>query len=138
MNKAGTILLSKDYKKVGLVYRTKLDDYSFPKGHIEKDESLIECALRETEEETGRKCTLITNEEIGKLEYVNYEGTIYTHLFLAIDNGPTTKFINEYDKENLVWVDINEVANKLTYNDLKEFWLNNLDKINKLIKETSK
>ncbi len=138
MNKAGTILLSKDYKKVGLVYRTKLDDYSFPKGHIEKDESLIECALRETEEETGRKCTLINNEEIGKLEYVNYEGTIYTHLFLAIDNGPTTKFINEYDKENLVWVDINEVANKLTYNDLKEFWLNNLDKINKLIKETSK
>lgn len=138
MNKAGTILLSKDYKKVGLVYRTKLDDYSFPKGHIEKDETLIECALRETEEETGRKCTLITNEEIGKLEYVNYEGTIYTHLFLAIDNGPTTKFINEYDKENLVWVDINEVANKLTYNDLKEFWLNNLDKINKLIKETSK
>lgn len=138
MNKAGTILLSKDYKKVGLVYRTKLDDYSFPKGHIEKDESLIECALRETEEETGRKCTLITNEEIGKLEYVNYEGTIYTHLFLAIDNGPTTKFINEYDKENLVWVDINDVANKLTYNDLKEFWLNNLDKINKLIKETSK
>lgn len=138
MNKAGTILLSKDYKKVGLVYRTKLDDYSFPKGHIEKDESLIECALRETEEETGRKCTLINNEEIGKLEYVNYEGTIYTHLFLAIDNGPTTKFINEYDKENLVWVDINEVASKLTYNDLKEFWLNNLDKINKLIKETSK
>lgn len=138
MNKAGTILLSKDYKKVGLVYRTKLDDYSFPKGHIEKDETLIECALRETEEETGRKCTLITNEEIGKLEYVNYEGTIYTHLFLAIDNGPTTKFINEYDKENLVWVDINDVANKLTYNDLKEFWLNNLDKINKLIKETSK
>lgn len=138
MNKAGTILLSKDYKKVGLVYRTKLDDYSFPKGHIEKDETLIECALRETEEETGRKCILITNEEIGKLEYVNYEGTIYTHLFLAIDNGPTTKFINEYDKENLVWVDINEVANKLTYNDLKEFWLNNLDKINKLIKETSK
>lgn len=138
MNKAGTILLSKDYKKVGLVYRTKLDDYSFPKGHIEKDESLIECALRETEEETGRKCILINNEEIGKLEYVNYEGTIYTHLFLAIDNGPTTKFINEYDKENLVWVDINEVASKLTYNDLKEFWLNNLDKINKLIKETSK
>lgn len=138
MNKAGTILLSKDYKKVGLVYRTKLDDYSFPKGHIEKDETLIECALRETEEETGRKCILINNEEIGKLEYVNYEGTIYTHLFLAIDNGPTTKFINEYDKENLVWVDINEVANKLTYNDLKEFWLNNLDKINKLIKETSK
>lgn len=138
MNKAGTILLSKDYKKVGLVYRTKLDDYSFPKGHIEKDESLIECALRETEEETGRKCVLVNNEEIGKLEYVNYEGTIYTHLFLAIDNGPTTKFINEYDKENLVWVDINEVANKLTYDDLKEFWLNNLDKINKLIKETSK
>lgn len=138
MNKAGTILLSKDYKKVGLVYRTKLDDYSFPKGHIEKDESLIECALRETEEETGRKCILVNNEEIGKLEYVNYEGTIYTHLFLAIDNGPTTKFINEYDKENLVWVDINEVANKLTYDDLKEFWLNNLDKINKLIKETSK
>ena len=32
----------------------------------------------------------------------------------------------------------NTKINKLTYDDLKEFWLNNLDKINKLIKETSK
>jgi 8-oxo-dGTP diphosphatase len=52
--KAGCILLDLNNNKVGLVYRRKHNDFSFPKGHLEKGETLEECAIRETEEETGR------------------------------------------------------------------------------------
>ena len=56
--KAGTILVKND--KIALVYRDYYDDYSFPKGHVEKGESFIECAIRETNEETKREVLLFT------------------------------------------------------------------------------
>ena len=52
--KAGCILINQKNKKIALVYRQKQKDYSFPKGHLEDGESLIECAIRETAEETKR------------------------------------------------------------------------------------
>ena len=55
VKKAGSILVNKETKKIGLVYRTKKDDYSFPKGHLEKDETLQECAIREIIEETRKR-----------------------------------------------------------------------------------
>jgi len=36
-------------------------NYSFPKGHIEKNETELECALREVYEETGVKPKIIDN-----------------------------------------------------------------------------
>lgn len=122
MNKAGCILINKKLKKIGLVYRKNKNDYSFPKGHLEENETLSECAIRETIEETGRECILASNKEIGIIEYTNYEGKIKTHMFLAYDNGKTNKIINEKDKEELVWVDFNKVESILSYQNLKDFW----------------
>ena len=48
IEKAGTILINK--RMIGLIYRDNYDDYTFPKGHLEKDETLKECAIRETNE----------------------------------------------------------------------------------------
>ena len=56
--KAGCILINFSDKKAGLIYRTKQNDYSFPKGHVEEGETVMECAIRETKEELG-----IDNEE---------------------------------------------------------------------------
>ena len=122
MNKAGCILINRENKQIGLVYRKKCDDYSFHKGHLEKDETLYECAIRETEEETGRKCKLVSEKEIGIIEYTNFEGNIKTYMYLAIDEGLTDKVIDEKDKENLVWVNYDDVIDKLSYQNLKDFW----------------
>lgn len=122
MNKAGCVLINRENKQIGLVYRKKCDDYSFPKGHLEKDETLYECAIRETEEETGRKCKLVSEKEIGIIEYTNFEGNIKTYMYLAIDEGVTDRIIDEKDKEELVWVNYDDVIDKLSYQNLKDFW----------------
>jgi 8-oxo-dGTP pyrophosphatase MutT (NUDIX family) len=44
--------------EVLLVHRPKYDDWTFPKGKAEQDESDEDCARREVEEETGLVCEL--------------------------------------------------------------------------------
>ena len=68
--KAGTILFNKD-GDIAIIYRKKLNDYTFPKGHLEKGESIIECAIRETEEETLRSIKIINKEPLGILNYTD-------------------------------------------------------------------
>ena len=47
-----------DGLKVALVHRPRYDDWSFPKGKLDKGESWEDAALREVEEEIGVRCRL--------------------------------------------------------------------------------
>lgn len=132
VEKAGTVLVDLKNRKVGLVYRTRPQDYSFPKGHIENGETAEECALRETEEETGRKAKIIF--QLPNLTYQSKsEGEIIVYMFFAEDLGSSETEFDESLKENLVWVDFEKVNDTLTYNNLKDFWQNNLKKIEKFL-----
>ena len=123
VKKSGCILINKETKKIGLVCRKRKDDYSFPKGHLEEGETLTECAMRETEEETGRTCIIPNETPVGRLHYTdsqNDETDVY--YFLALENGKTKREVKEEDKESLKWVDVNEVEKTLSYQNLKDFW----------------
>ena len=84
VEKAGCILINKKNNKIGLIYRQKQKDYSFPKGHRESEESLIECAIRETAEETKRDCILYSNEPVAQEHYYDSKNDecIYIGKFL--------------------------------------------------------
>jgi 8-oxo-dGTP pyrophosphatase MutT (NUDIX family) len=43
------------------------DEWSLPKGHLRGDESSVDAALREVEEETGWRCVVLS--EAGALRY---------------------------------------------------------------------
>ena len=123
VKKSGTILLNLNSKQIGLVYRNNRNDYSFPKGHLKKDETLQQCAVRETEEETLRANHLCITKEIYTLKYVTPMGeNIECYFYISIDDGPTSQNIDLKDQKKLIWVNLNDVENKLSYNNLKVLW----------------
>ena len=63
VQKAGAIIISKENPElIALLYRSREDDWSFPKGHVEKGESFIKTAQREIKEETGLFVRFIGDE----------------------------------------------------------------------------
>ena len=135
VKKAGTILINLENKKIGLVYREKQNDYTFPKGHLEEGETLLECAVRETEEETLRKNHLIDGKIIGVDKYSSEEeNDVEVYYYLSIDEGKTSKDIELKDREELLWKDIDEVYSVLTYNNLRKMWKDIKNTVLKVIK----
>ena len=55
-----------------LVHRSRYDDWTFPKGKVEGDETDQACALREVEEETTLRCRL--TRSLPPTRYVDAKG----------------------------------------------------------------
>ena len=126
IKKAGTILINKD--KVGLIYRDNYNDYSFPKGHLEEGESLLECAIRETEEETKRKMIVLEEEPVYIDHY--FDGNhdeCECYFYLVKDDGPSDN--DSTDTHDLLWIDYDKVEDILTYESLKKQWETIKDKV---------
>jgi 8-oxo-dGTP diphosphatase len=58
--------------QVALVHRPRYDDWSFPKGKLDKGESWEDAALREVEEEIGVRCRL--GAELPPTSYLDPKG----------------------------------------------------------------
>lgn len=121
VKKAGCILINKENHKIALVCRK--GEYSFPKGHLEENETITQCAIRETIEETGHDCHLIDNKEIAVLHYIDSKGNnVENYFYLAIDDGISNELIKEKDKEKTEWISYFEVGNVLSHQNLIDFW----------------
>lgn len=128
VEKAGCILINKETNKIGLIYRNKYNDYSFPKGHKEKSESLIDCAIRETAEETKRDCELYSNEPVANEHYFDSKNDeVDMYYFIAIDKGKSLN--NSEDTHDLIWTEFDKVEETLTYKSLKTIWNEIKDKV---------
>ena len=126
--KSGCIVLDINNKTIALVYREKQNDYSFPKGHLEGDESLKECAIRETAEETKRDVVLLENDYIYIEHYQTPSGeNVEMYYYLAKDIGPSSN--TSTDTHQTIWIPFEEVHDKLTYPSLKTVWTSIKDKV---------
>lgn len=116
----GIITRGENPTEVLLLYRTKQDDWTFPKGHVEKDESCEQAALREVYEETG--LSLDITAELPEFEYQSpSEKTVRTKMYLMRQKDDSV-LKEEHEGDKLVWVPLAEVSSRLSYEGLKLYF----------------
>lgn len=132
IEKAGAIILNQNGTKAVLLYRGNHNDWSFPKGHVEPGENQFDTMLREIKEETGVIGKVIS--PLPDMEYLNSKGDgVRLHMYLL--RAETEKLIEEHEGDKLEWIDLNEVTDKLTYQNLKGYFSQQLAGIRKIKSE---
>ncbi|MBI2022459.1 NUDIX hydrolase [Candidatus Daviesbacteria bacterium] len=110
--KDGKVLLIKNKS----IKDKKISFWGFPKGHIEKEESSKDAALRELEEETGIKAEII--KKVGESRYIFTQGgerifkivIVYLMKYLSGEAKPQIAEIDE-----VVWMDPDQALKTLTF-----------------------
>ena len=114
----GCIIINKN--KVLLIKQTK-GHWGFPKGHIEKDETEIETAIREVKEETNLDVEIDANKRY-TMEYVTDKGTLkQVVLFIAKCTGGEIK-AQECEVNDIKWLDFDEAMQTITYDNTRELF----------------
>ena len=119
--KAGCFLINKETKEIALIYRQKQNDYSFPKGHVEKGETLEETAIREKAEETKRIAKILDEYPPFVEKYTTPQGeNCVCYMFFAVDKGASAN--NCEDTHDVIWTPFANVEEILSYDSLKNTW----------------
>lgn len=113
---AGGILWKKEggQKKLAVVHRHKHQDWSLPKGKVDKKETWKKAALREVLEETGYEAKI--KKYAGSISYL-LEGMPKVVLFwhMKIKSEKKSKMNGEVDEVR--WVTVEEAESLLDYPD---------------------
>jgi 8-oxo-dGTP diphosphatase len=103
---------------VALVHRPRYDDWSFPKGKLDRGESFEDGALREVEEETGMRCRL--GEELEPTNYQDRKGRDKVVRYWLMEPVDDTDFVPNDEVDQLRWLAPPEAADLLSYPHDKE------------------
>lgn len=98
--------------RVAIVHRPGYDDWTFPKGKVDGDETLEEAALREVEEETGFRCRLV--RPLGCTSYVDRRGRDKVACYWVME-PVGGRFRESSEVDELRWATIDEALDTLTY-----------------------
>ena len=93
-----------------LVHRPRYDDWSFPKGKLEGDESWEDGAIREVEEETGLRCEV--GPLVGSTRYFVAQGPKEVRYYRMTSEGEAFAQ-NEVDEVR--WAPFEEARALLTH-----------------------
>ena len=116
---AGALLWrwEKGVLKVLVIHRARYDDWSWPKGKLDRGESVPEAAIREIREETGLRVSL--GAKLNEIEYkieqgnrkvVHYWAAKVTDKAIAQQN-----FVPDEEVSSLEWLTVPEAKKRLTY-----------------------
>ncbi len=93
-----------------LVHRPRYDDWSLPKGHAEPGELLIECAIREVEEETG--IAPIADTPIGTISYDAGKVRKVVRWWMMEGAG---EFVANDEVDDHAWLPFDEAIERISY-----------------------
>jgi 8-oxo-dGTP pyrophosphatase MutT (NUDIX family) len=99
--------------RVALVHRPRYDDWTLPKGKLDRGESFEDAALREVEEETGLRCRLV--RELPSSEYLDPKGRwkLVRYWLMEVEHDPG--FVPNKEVDELRWLPVEEAPALLTY-----------------------
>jgi 8-oxo-dGTP diphosphatase len=103
--------------EIAVIHRPHREDWSFPKGKLDKGETFEACAVRETFEETGLVCEL--GRFLGVTEYIHRKGRpkIVAYWLMSITGGEFT--VNE-EADEIRWLSVDEARTLVTYDRDRE------------------
>ena len=97
--------------ELALIHRTRYQDWSLPKGKLENNESIISCAYREVQEETG--CNVRFGPCLGEITYQvdqqEKKVTYWSAKFLSQDGTPSPDEVDE-----VRWVNVEAAKSLIT------------------------
>jgi len=99
--------------EVLVVHRPRYDDWSLPKGKLDRGESFEEAALREVLEETGLRCRL--RDELAPVRYVDHKDRPKVVRYWLMDVAEDQGFTPSDEVDELRWLELHAAAALLTY-----------------------
>lgn len=99
--------------EVVLIHRPRQDDWSFPKGKLDKGESSLHAALREVEEETGLVCEV--GDEIAPARYIDGKGRLKEVRYWIMHVVGSRPWAPGDEVDRRLWVPVDDAASLLSY-----------------------
>ena len=111
---AGAVVLG-PAATVLLVHRPRYDDWSFPKGKLDRGEHATAAAVREVEEETGVRVRL--GVPLRSQRYPIRVGTKLVHYWVgrAVGDGDVGSYVPNAEIDEVAWFPIDKARRRLTY-----------------------
>lgn len=98
--------------RIAVVHRPRYDDWSLPKGKLDRGESFEQAALREVEEETGLVCEL--RDELAHVRYRDSRGRpkLVRYWRMTVTGG---EFVPNDEVDELRWLTPKKAVALLSY-----------------------
>jgi len=121
IKKAGAIIISQDdNSKILLIHGAKWNDWQFPKGHVDPGETALQAMRREVKEETGLDVDVLST--LPQYKYTNrIDGAVTVDMWCVRSNDDLA-LKEEFEKDELAWLRYDVVMERLSYDDLKEYY----------------
>ena len=110
---AGAVVLRRG--RVLLVHRPAYDDWSFPKGKLDRGETTVAAAVREVEEETGLRVRL--GVPLARQSYPNGARTKVVDYWVGrvVGDHDVSGYQVNAEIDDVAWVKVEKAADRLTY-----------------------
>lgn len=113
------IVRNNDDKLETLLIQMLGGHWSFPKGHVENDETEIQTAIREIKEETNLDVTIDTR--FREVSTYSPKTNVMKDVIFFIAIPKTTNVINQKEEiQQSMWMEINEALNQVTFDNDRE------------------
>ena len=118
---AGIILFNEIVDKEFLLLNYPSKHWDFVKGKMEKDETPLETALRETKEETGISDVEFIDGFKEEIEYNFYadKQEIHKKVIFFLGKTKTIEIILSHEHLDFIWLDFDNALEKITYKNAK-------------------